>query len=418
MTVTEVTEFGTSARVLVPTLDGSDAPDGIDGSEVGGVLQSVRNWLERFVCVSDDADLDVLTLWAAHTWVAFETYTTPRLILDSTMPGSGKTTVLDHFSRLCYSPVQMASVSSPALLARLLNEGPRTLLIDEVDRTLDPKNPGTGELLGILNTGYRRGATRPVLTPMKGGDWTATEMPTFGPVVMAGNAPALPDDTRSRSIRVLMMPDLYGIAEDSDWEVIEPDALDLRDALEASLDRVRDEVRAANPDMPDGCVGRLKEKWRPLARVAAVAKGRWPEVVNALIIRDVQEMQAERQEGLTRTPPAVRLLADLYAIWPEGEAFAATAHLLDRLVDHNPEMWGEESPFGKRLTAQRLGRMLLQSAKAHSVKNSQDVRGWLRGDLATVWRRLGHTPAINPSEPSEPSEPSAPMHLTYEEEPW
>jgi hypothetical protein len=97
--------------------DGSDAQDGFDGSILGGALTVVRAWFGRFVSVPDDLDLDLLALWAAHTHVALETYSTPRLILDSTMPGSGKTTVLEHLQRLSYAPIQAASISSPALLA-------------------------------------------------------------------------------------------------------------------------------------------------------------------------------------------------------------------------------------------------------------------------------------------------------------
>ena len=42
-----------------------------------------------------------------------------------------------------------------------------------------------GELIGIINSGYRYGATRPVLIPVKGGGWEASEMSTYAPVVMA-----------------------------------------------------------------------------------------------------------------------------------------------------------------------------------------------------------------------------------------
>ena len=38
------------------------------------------------------ADLDLLALWTVHTWLVAETYTTPRLLFDSPVPGSGKTT--------------------------------------------------------------------------------------------------------------------------------------------------------------------------------------------------------------------------------------------------------------------------------------------------------------------------------------
>jgi hypothetical protein len=71
----------------------------------GSTLDDVREWLGRFICTVADNDLDLLALWAAHTHLCHETYTTPRLVLDSLVPGSGKTTVLEHLERLCLHPV-------------------------------------------------------------------------------------------------------------------------------------------------------------------------------------------------------------------------------------------------------------------------------------------------------------------------
>ena len=65
------------------------------------------------------------------------------------MPESGKTTLLDHLERLCPHPLKIGSAASPALLARCLENGPRTLLLDEVDRTLNPKDPTTGEMVPL-----------------------------------------------------------------------------------------------------------------------------------------------------------------------------------------------------------------------------------------------------------------------------
>lgn len=282
--------------------DGSDSSTGSDGS-FERVLDDVRNWYSRYVCVMDDLDLDLLTLWTAHTHLAFETYSTPRLILDSSMPGSGKTTVLEHFSRLCMSPVQAASLSSPALLTRMLNKGMRTILIDEVDRSLDPKKPGVEELLAILNSGYKRGGTRPVLVPVKGGGWEAEEMPTFSPVAMAGNNPNLPDDTRSRSIRVLLMPDLEGRVESSDWEEIEEEAMELGQRLTDAAELVREEVKSTRPPLPAGTVGRTKERWFPIKRVAAAASENWSAIADDLIRRDALEMEMEKEDGITHLPP-------------------------------------------------------------------------------------------------------------------
>jgi hypothetical protein len=398
--------------------DGSDGSDGSGGSVLGGALETVRRWLGTYICVADDLDLDLLALWAAHTHVAFETYTTPRLVLDSPMPGSGKTTVLEHLQRLCLRPIQAASISSPALLTRMLDREMRTILIDEVDRSLDPKKPGVDELIAVLNSGYKRGATRPVLVPARGGEWEVAEMSTYSPVAMAGNAPALPDDTRSRSIRVLLMPDLFGTVESSDWEEIEPIAVEIAENLAEALDRFRDDIRTVRPPLPPGCVGRIKEKWHPLARVAAAAGGRWPEVTRALITRDLEDIEMEREEGLMKLPPAVVLLRDLYTVWGSQEQFIGTPTLVGRLVALNPDYWGDGSSYGRQLTAQRMGRMLTQSAKVRATKNaSSTARGYTRQSFTRAWRQLGITPPSEPPEPSEPSEPSSPLAL-IEEEPW
>src|SRR5215204_5927003 len=237
----------------------------IDGN---ALLRDVRGWLGRFIRTVTDADLDLLTLWAAHTHLVIETYTTPRLQLDSPVPGSGKTTCLEHLQRLCLRPVQMASLSSPALLTRMLNAEQRTILIDEADRSLNPDKEGIADLLAVLNSGYKRGATRPVLVPTKGGQWEVAEMPTFAAVAMAGNNPNLPEDTRSRIIRVLLLPDLDGVAEESDWELIEPDAAELAERVAVWCDGIRDEVRTCRPKLPEGISGRFREKWGPLARIA------------------------------------------------------------------------------------------------------------------------------------------------------
>jgi hypothetical protein len=387
------------------TLDSQTVSDGFDGSYLGATLTVVRRWFGRFVAVPDDIDLDLLTLWAAHTHVALETYSTPRLVLDSTMPGSGKTTVLEHMQRLCFSPIQAASISSPALLARMLSKGIRTILIDEVDRSLDPKKPGVEDLIAILNSGYKRGATRPVLVPGKGGEWDVDEMSTYSPVAMAGNSPHLPDDTRSRSIRVLLMPDLYGVVESSDWEEIEGDAHDLAESLAEAMEGAREYIRTVRPSLPEGCVGRMKEKWNPLKRVAAAAGGTWPATVDRLIERDIEEVLMEKEEGLMKLPPQMVLLTDLYKVWDHEEAFVNTGELVRRLIASNPDYWDAGSAYGRALTVQRMGRILAQ-IKIRATKNSSDQRGYARDAFTKHWRQSGITPNTEPSRPSKTVEPS------------
>jgi hypothetical protein len=354
------------------------------------LLQEVREWFVRFVSTTTDADLDLLTLWAAHTQLIAEVYTTPRLQLDSPVPGSGKTTCLEHLQRLCLRPVLMATVSSPALLTRMLQKEHRTILIDEADRTLRPDKEGVADVLAVINSGYKRGATRPVLVQVKGGNWEPVEMPTYAAVAVAGNNPDLPDDTRSRIIRVLLLPDLDGSVEESNWESIESEALHLQTQLADWADQVREEVRSEQPDLPEGITGRFREKWSPLKRVAVAAGGRWPAAVDQMALHDREEHDMDKEDGVVREVPAVRLLSHIWELWPGEETFVATGDLISTLVAAYPTVWGEAGPFGKPLTGKRLGTMLSKGYKIHSKQPVRGgPRGYLRADFIRAWHRMG-----------------------------
>ena len=374
----------------------------IDGA---ALLDDVKAWFGRFIIVTDPDDLNILSLWTVHTHLVSELRTTPRLQIDSVIFGSGKTTVLDHLERLCLNPVQAAQLSSPALIPRMLETRMRTILLDEIDRSLRKDRPGVEDLIAILNSGYRYGASRPVLVQVPGG-WEPREMPTFAPVAMAGNSPNLPDDTTSRSLRVLLMPDLAGAAEDSDWEMIEDDAEQLRARIIAWADTARATVKSLAVDLPEKCIGRSREKWRPLKRIATVAGGQWPDITDALIAKSILEDEAEREAGLKAQPPGVILLTDLLKVWPDDQKFVPTLDLVAALIAHNRDYWGPDSPYGKALTDTRFGRMLSQAAKVTSQRpGGTGPRGYLRSQLQRAWCRLGLASPIQPGGPDEPGEP-------------
>lgn len=304
-------------------------------------LDRLVNWFGRFIRFTQPDDMNILALWTVHTHLASALYTSPRLIIDSVMPGSGKTTLLDHLNRLCYNPIHAAALTSSAKLTRMLNAGPRTILLDEVDRSLNSDRPGVGELLAVLNAGYRVGATRPVLVPTGDGrGWDTKEMPTFAPVAMAGNSPRLPEDTVSRSIRIVLLPDLDHTIEDSDWELIENDVKELHSAIADWAETAPEQVKGLAVDLPEGCIGRSKEKWRPLKRIAVTAGGRWPAITDRLINQSLAEDAAEREAGLKTLPAGMVMLNDPHTIWPDGEKFVPTRTLVPKLIAHNCEYWG------------------------------------------------------------------------------
>lgn len=399
-----------------------DEGTGIDGDKL---LLKVRQWWGTYITTVTEADLDLLTLFTVHTHLIAESYTTPRLQLDSPVHGAGKTTCLEHFERLCMRSVQMASISSPALMTRMLDAEQRTILIDEADRSLNPKKEGVDELLAVLNSGYKKGGTRPVLVQVKGGNWEPKEMPTFAAVVIAGNSPNLPEDTKSRIIRVLLLPDLDGRIEESDWELIEDDAAQLHDEIADWADRVRDTVRTERPALPEGVKGRFREKWAPLKRVAAAAGGEWPEKVDAMALQDIEQYELDKEDGLINERPGVVLLRHIHEIWPREDtgftAFTASLKIIDLLVGKYPSVWGAESPFGKELNTKRLGSMLARGYRIHSRLPTRGLpRGYSRADFAKAWRALGVTPPnesdassasdASDAEPDPEATPSRPPH--------
>ena len=89
-----------------------------------------------------------------------------------------------------------------------------------------------------------------------------------------------------------------------------------------------------------------------------------------------------------------------------------TLELVDLLVAHNPGYWGEDSPYGKRLTETRLGRMLNQATNSTSMRpGGKGHRGYTLSALQIAWDRLrvGQTDpdatSINPVSLENPANP-------------
>lgn len=379
----------------------------LSGGSVGSVgslsdlIEDVRTWFGTYIKVIDESDLDVLALWAIHTWVCEETFTTPRLLIDSPVPGSGKTTLLEHLGKLSRRPAQMASINSSAMLARITANEIRTLLIDEADRNLNPKKPGVEDLLAILNSGYKRGGTRPTLVQSKN-DWVVQEMPTFSPVAIAGNTPLLPDDTRSRCIVVRLLPDISGSVQPSDWEFLEEPAAGLALRIEQVTEEHREAIRVSRPELPSGCVNRLKERWNPLKRIAAVAGLEWSEKVDQLILRDIESARQQSENGDLQLSVNLQLAKDLFAVFGTEPGFIPTVQLVSKLIRHNPDQWSSSSFYGKDLTPQRFGRILANAYGLNSMRIGDSARGYYSDQFKRIWQQLG----ISPLEPTEPTEPT------------
>jgi hypothetical protein len=228
------------------------------------LLDDVCAFIRRFV-VLDDHQAVAVTLWVAHTHV-FEAFgCTPYLSISSSEKRSGKTRLLEVVELLVREPLPTANISDAALF-RVIDERQPTLLVDEVDAIFG-KRSQRDELRGMINAGYRRGAT----THRMGGP-NNTSLQTFSvycPKAFAGIGNCLPDTVADRAIPIRLKRRTRGEQiERFRLRAVEPVGHALRDRLGDWLERQHDYLAESRPALPDKLDDRAQDVWEPLLAVA------------------------------------------------------------------------------------------------------------------------------------------------------
>jgi len=166
-------------------------------------LDLVENYVRRFIIYPSEHAIVAHVLWIVDTHLMDCWETTPRLAFMSAEKESGKTRALEITALFVPEP-ELVFNPSAASLIRIVAEGTPTILHDEIDNVFrgsaaDDKN---ATLLGILNQGYRPGATVPRCVG-QGMNIKVDRMPCYCPVAVAGLR-SLPDTLASRSIFIRM----------------------------------------------------------------------------------------------------------------------------------------------------------------------------------------------------------------------
>ncbi|RSM65756.1 hypothetical protein DMH03_00950 [Amycolatopsis sp. WAC 01376] len=353
-----------------------------DGAEV---LDQIGEFVSRFNVFPSEHCAPMLALWYAHTHAAEHFYITPRLILSSAEPGSGKTRVLEVAQYLVASP-EMTLSASPAALFRLVSAAPITILFDEVDAIFNPKNTGnTEDLRALLNAGYKRSATIPRCV----GDAKAMAVQRFkvyAPAALAGIAGHMPDTITTRAITVHMRRRAPGeTVEPFKTRRIESEAEPLRDRLADWVRSVAEQVGEAEPEMPDGVTDRSAEIWEPLLALADAAGGDWPE----------KAREACKHFVANNNPRAgsigTRLLADLRDVFTAHQAERLpTTVILESLHAMEEGPWADYygKPFDARHLSKELGRYGVEvHAFKHNGTTAKGYRTTGETGLADAWTR-------------------------------
>ncbi|GIH11797.1 hypothetical protein Rhe02_98640 [Rhizocola hellebori] len=375
------------------------------------MLDAVTGWLGPYLALPNEHCLPVLALWAAHSHVADAFYVTPRLVLSSAEPGSGKTRVLELLNLLCHQPELIFSPTTAAIF-RMLDDGPVSLLFDEIDAVFNPKAGGNHEdLRALLNAGYKRGATIPrcVGDAAKMG---VQKFRVYSPVVLAGLAGHMPATILTRAVVIHMRrrPTSIKVRPFRERDA-ETEARPLRLDLAAWVETQRPELADARPQMPYGVDDRPAEVWEALIAIADAAGGHWPETARAACEYFVLRAPAEAQSF------GIRLLADLRRIFGNAERMS-TSDILQALVNLPESPWADLG--GKPIDSVRLAKALKPYEVSPSVfkDTGASIRGYTTypvegreassAGLADAWSRYlspnSATRAEGTSTPDAPSE--------------
>ena len=111
---------------------------------------------------------------------------TPRIAFLSPEPASGKTRSMEVSELLVPDPVAAVNVT-PAYLFRKCGseDGPPTILFDEIDTVFGAKARENEELRALLNSGHRRGATAGRCV-VRGKNIETEEISSYAAVALAG----------------------------------------------------------------------------------------------------------------------------------------------------------------------------------------------------------------------------------------
>jgi hypothetical protein len=324
-----------------------DNSQSLAGAEL---LDAITSFVSRFIVFPHEHCAPMLALWYAHTHAAEHFYVTPRLVVSSAEPGSGKTLVIEVGQYLVAKPEMVFQASTAAIFRMVGSNGPVTLLWDEVDTVFTGRGGDNEELRGLLNMGYKRTGYIPRCV---GDSNTVQKFPVYSPVALVGLAGGMPATITTRAVTIHMRRKKRDDrAEEFRERVVQRDAEPLREALAGWIGGIAEALGDTMPEMPPGVINRSREIWEPLLAIADAAGGHWPTTARKACAYFV------RESGKEPLSVGARLLADLHTIFTE--------HNTDRLptTEILSALWGmDEAPWGvinggRPIDSRRLSREL------------------------------------------------------------
>jgi hypothetical protein len=372
----------------------------------GEILTDVLDFVRRFVYLSD-AQARLVSMWVAHTHAIGSSTTTPYLSINSAVKQSGKTRLLECLELLVARPWLTGRITA-ACLVRKVDQVRPTLLLDESDAAFGGDKEYAEALRGILNTGFYAGGVASCCVG-QGTNITFKDFKTFCAKAIAGIG-VLPDTVQDRSIPIRLQRKRPGetVARFRKRHA-KHEAAAIKSDVSDWMQSIADQLKDAEPSLPDELSDRQQDGMEPLLAIADVAGGDWPEAVRRAAI-EIFGSQAADDQNI-----GVQLLADIRTILQSLDDDKITsADLLAKLKEVETSPWADWSK-GKGLSTNGLARLLKPfgiSPKGTIRVEDRTAKGYSWDSFQDAFSR--YLPSVTLKPDSQPSQASQPACLLTE----
>jgi hypothetical protein len=351
----------------------------VDGK---GLLDDLSSWVHRYIWLPSEPS-DAIALWVLLTWCVEELYFAPLLVVLSATKQCGKSTLRDLLSLVVRKPHRTSGVgiTSPGLF-RLNEKRQPTFLIDEAER-LGGRNADK-DLIGLLNDGYRRGATVTRCVE-SGGDYDTRDFDAFGFRALFANG-ILWDTVIDRAVVIhLKRKPRNENTSRFKWRQVEREGQGLERRIRRWVDVNLASIAKAEEgaQRPTWLSARACDNWSGLFAIAETVGGEWPERAE----KTSRWASASNRDDTSHGELLIRDVSSAFEErgWPE---VVASGELVSALNEPETLVWGDYRG-GTGISARWLAKKLNSfdvSPRQKRTSSGDKVRGYWLVDLEEVFR--------------------------------
>jgi Protein of unknown function (DUF3631)/Domain of unknown function (DUF6371) len=368
-------------------------PEAVSGARM---LDELVAALRRYVILTH-SQADAVALWIVLTHVHDAFDVSPRLVVKSLQKRSGKTTLFSVLGRVVARPRGASGITSSALL-RVIELYYPTMLIDEMDALMGRDKEMSEALRGLINAGFDRAfATFTMNVKTGDGGYEPREFSCWAALALAGIGD-LPETVRDRSIEIEMKRKLLS---ETVKRLRRRDGADLNEIARKlarwSVDSI-DQLRTAEPKMPDGLNDRAADSWEPMVAIADLIGGGWPIRARAAAVAlSGDDLAAAKDDNVD-----TMLLSDIRdAFTSRGTDKLSGETLTAHLVGLEGRPWAEwknSKPLTKNQLSRRLKKYGVVSGALELGGDEGRLKGYRLEDFEDVFARYLSSHAVSTRE--------------------